>query len=258
MRKILLIWIGLLLLIGVPGYAEEKSGSGDKNDQESSVWLEDEPIADTSETEDGVSSAWVDPLEPINRAVFTFNDWFYFGFMKPVANVYGTIVPSRARICIRNTFQNVYVPVRLVNNALQGKFLNSGVEISRFLINTTVGIAGLFDPAKEYFHLNPSEEDLGQTLGAYGIGDRIYLCLPFLGPSTLRDSVGLGGDYLLSPISYLTMSDWRAGFGAWAGETVNSTSLLDNEYEKLKQDSFDFYVAIRDGYLQHRRHKVEE
>ncbi|OGR01836.1 MAG: hypothetical protein A2511_10885 [Deltaproteobacteria bacterium RIFOXYD12_FULL_50_9] len=259
-RNFLLIGILFFpLLAGVPGHAEESTeiGSGEAVVvQASSSWLEDDPVEVSTEAPDSKPSAWIDPLEPVNRALFTFNDRVYLWVVRPVVTTYSAIVPVKARICVRNAFQNLFVPIRLVNNVLQGKFVNSGVELGRFVINSTVGVAGLFDPAREYLNLLPSKEDFGQTLGVYGIGDRIYLFWPFLGPSTLRDTLGLGGDYFLNPLSCLAVADWHSALGAKSGEEVNRNSLSLGEYEKLKAESFDFYVAVRDGYLQLRQHEI--
>ncbi len=200
--------------------------------------------------------SWVDPIEPVNRAFFYINDKLYFWILKPAAIGYGFIVPRPVRIGVRNVFDNVTMPVRAVNNLLQGKVKNTGIELSRFAINTTIGLVGFFDPALDVFGLEPGEEDLGQTLGSYGIGDSVYIFWPLLGPSNIRDSIGLGGDYFLNPLSYLSFSDPLTGYGLKAVEVVNKRSLDSGEYEKLKKESFDPYVAVRDIYLQYRRNKV--
>ncbi|NNG46381.1 MAG: VacJ family lipoprotein [Deltaproteobacteria bacterium] len=197
-----------------------------------------------------------DPLEPLNRALFVFNDKAYFWVMKPVAQGYAAIVPEMARISVRNFFRNITMPIRFVNNLLQGKIRNSGVELLRFFVNTTAGIGGLFDPAKNDFSLEPRNEDLGQTLGKYGLGHGFYLVLPLLGPSSLRNTVGLAGDYFLDPVNYV--DDSKVVIGAKVLRAENEVSLRIGEYEDLTKSSIDPYVAVRDAYSQYREKKVRE
>ena len=198
-----------------------------------------------------------DPLEPLNRFFFQFNDKLYFWALKPVARGYGATVPEVIRNSIKRAFKNLLMPVRLVNNLLQGNLKGSGVELSRFLINSTVGVLGMADPAQEKFSLEPTDEDLGQTLGVYGIGNGIYLCWPFFGPSTLRDTAGFLGDSYLNPFAYLYMSDSKAGVATFTGRLVNDTSLIIGEYESFKESAFDAYLSQRDAYLQYRRNKIK-
>ncbi len=215
--------------------------------------LDDDDYLDES-AESGIS----DPLEPMNRTFFHFNDKLYFWVLKPVATGYKNVLAEDVRMCVRDFFNNLLAPVRIVNNLLQGKIENTGVESARFLINTTVGIGGLADPAKNEFGLTPKQEDFGQTLGTYGLGDGIYFCWPIFGPSSARDTVGLVGDAFLSPLTYLTASDTLAGVGAQSGEKVNKTSLTLGDYEDFKAAAIDPYIAIRDAYVQYRRHKVQD
>jgi len=200
--------------------------------------------------------AMADPLEPMNRFFFEFNDRLYFWVLKPVANGYSTVIAEDVRMSIRDFFNNLLAPVRIVNNLLQGKMENTATEIGRFVINSTLGVAGFGDPAKNEFGLERKEEDLGQTLGTYGAGEGFYICWPLLGPSSARDTVGLVGDSFLNPLSYLAASDLGAGAGAYGGREVNSTSLTLGDYEDFKEASFDPYLAVRDAYQQYRRNKI--
>ena len=195
-----------------------------------------------------------DPIESVNRAIFVFNDRLYFWLLKPVARGYGFIVPEFLRIGIRNAFENIAMPVRLVNNLLQGKVKGAGRELARFTINSTIGIAGLFDTAKDDWKIAASGEDLGQTLGTYGLGHGVYVVLPFFGPSSVRDAAGLGGDLFLHPFWYLV--DFRTGVEIRAGKAVNDTSLRIGEYEDIKAAAIDPYLAVRDGYIQYREGQV--
>jgi len=196
-----------------------------------------------------------DPLEPWNRAMFTVNDKLYFWVLKPVARGYSAIVPEWGRVRVSNMFQNITMPVRFVNNLLQLKIKAAGTEVLRFVFNTTAGVGGMFDVAKN-IDLKPQDEDLGQTLGVYGIGNGFYLVWPVLGPSSLRDTVGTVGDYFLDPVNYITPAADRIAIHAW--DTTNRTSLHIGDYEDLKESAIDPYVSFRNAYFQHRNSKIEE
>jgi phospholipid-binding lipoprotein MlaA len=196
-----------------------------------------------------------DPLEPLNRVIFKFNDKVYFYLLKPVAKTWSFIVPQEIRASLWSAFQNLLMPVRVVNDLFQGRIYESGIEVSRFVLNSTVGVAGLGDPAKYVFKLESSDEDFGQTIGAYGAGEGMYLYLPFFGPSNLRDTVGLVGDSFLDPLNYMT-SDWKGTAALHTGKRVNHTSLNIGEYEQFKEEAFDPYVAMREFYTKYRRKKI--
>jgi len=219
-------------------------------------------FTDEDEWQDNTIVHVADPLEPVNRVFFVFNDKLYFWLIKPVATGYAVVVPEAARECVSNFFYNLKMPVRLVNNLLQGKFSRSGDELSRFLVNSTVGVVGLWDPAKSWLDISASEEDLGQTLGKYGVGEGIYICWPFLGPSNIRDSLGTAGDYMLDPVSYLSLNGEKAtrewSMGVSGGRRVNSTSLRLGDYEAFKRASFDPYSAMRDAYIQKRSSAIKD
>ena len=204
--------------------------------------------------EEGVQVA--DPLSPFNRAMFHFNDKLYFWALKPISRGYKVVVPTPVRSGIKNFFHNLTMPIRMVSCLLQGKGREASAELSRFLINSTVGILGFGNPAKRWPELNPSEEDLGQTLGRYGIGNGFYIVWPFLGPSTLRDSVGMVGEWFLNPVSYVEPNERYLGVRAI--DTVNATSFRIGDYESLKEAAIDPYIALRNGYIQLRKRKVEE
>ena len=223
------------------------------------VLAAEDMFPDDFDFDNGQEAARVpDPLEPLNRVFFHFNDKLYFWVLKPVARGYSHVVAQDVRVCVRDFFHNIFAPVRIVNNLLQGKVKNSGIETARFVINSTLGIAGLADPAKDIFSLTVKDEDFGQTLGVYGFGDGIYICWPLLGPSNLRDSVGLVADSFLSPLAYLTAADPGAGIAVQAGREVNHTSLTMGDYEDFKEAAIDPYVSLRDAYRQHRRKKIQD
>lgn len=208
------------------------------------------------ETEPGASSEETvpDPLEPLNRAFFEFNDRLYFWVLKPVAIGYKTVVPEEPRVCVRNFFHNLAFPVRFVNNLFQGKFFGAFEETCGFLVNSTVGLGGLADIATA-IDLKRHEEDMGQTLAVYGSGPAFYINWPFLGPSTLRDTIGRVGDAFLDPVNYL---DWWYSGGARGVDTINETSLRIGDYESLKKAALDPYVALRDAFYQNRLSKIKE
>jgi phospholipid-binding lipoprotein MlaA len=140
---------------------------------------------------------------------------------------------------------------------LQAKGKAAAVEFSRFVVNTTIGVLGFGSPADKYPKLAPPDsEDLGQTLGNYGLGNGFYLVWPILGPSTLRDSIGRAGDFFLDPVSYVEPTE--ASIGIRAFDTVNNTSFHIGDYESLKKSAIDPYTALRDIYLQIRENKIKK
>ena len=197
-----------------------------------------------------------DPLSGLNRAVFELNDKMYFWVLKPIARGYKASIPTPVRQGIRNFFHNLGSPVRIVNCFLQGKMPDAASEMCRFVYDTSFGVLGFWDPAKDYPHLNPPEEDFGQTLGFFGIGNGIYLVLPFLGPSTLRDSVGLVGDYFVTPATYIDPA--ALAWSLKAEESVNDLSFRIGQYEELKDAAIEPYESFKDGYLQYRNKKINQ
>ncbi|MBU0987129.1 MAG: VacJ family lipoprotein [Proteobacteria bacterium] len=198
-----------------------------------------------------------DPLAPWNRAMYHLNDKLYFCVLKPLAVAYRELTPTFLRTGVKNFFHNILTPVRLVNCILQGKGHAAETEITRFVMNSTVGVLGLVNVADSHPRLtSPDEEDLGQTLGRYGIGNGFYIVWPLLGPSTLRDSVGMAGDFFLNPISYVDPSEAELGLKSF--EKVNNTSFQIGTYEAIKKAAIDPYLAIRDIYFQYRQKKVEK
>ncbi len=216
-----------------------------------------EPPEEETGAEETGAKEIPDPLEPINRAFFKFNDKLYFWFLKPVATGYKAIVPEDARIGARNFFLNLSNSVRLVNCLLQGKFKGAGNEGFRFLLNSTFGLVGFLDRAKRDFNVGKEDRDFGQTLGAWGMGPSFYLNWPILGPSNLRDTFGFVGDLALDPRTYVFNAPWNYVFGAGKPmEAINNTSFRIGEYEDLKKAALDPYVAVRDAYFQSRQHKI--
>jgi phospholipid-binding lipoprotein MlaA len=198
-----------------------------------------------------------DPLEPLNRVFFHFNDKLYFWFLKPISTGYGKVVPEVLRVSIRNFFENLSMPIRAVNCILQGNIKGFGTELSCFVVNSTLGVAGFGNPAKQIFGIDMRDEDLGQTFGFYGLGPAFYINWPVLGPSSVRDTIGLVGDSFLSPMYYaVDATKYKIAIKGY--EMVNSTSLKIGHPESLKKAALDPYISLRDAYHQHRQHKIKE
>ena len=196
-----------------------------------------------------------DPLEPLNRAVFKFNDVVLEHVARPAYKGYAAVTPEPVRTGIKNFFHNLSFPVRFVNNLLQGKGKAAGVEMSRFILNTTAGLGGIFDVAKDKKPIVPVEdEDFGQTLGVWGAGEGMYIVWPLIGPSTVRDSAGRVGDYFLEPLTYV--QPWEVALGANALKTFNSLDDVLDLYDELKKTSVEPYSSVRDAYVQYRRAKI--
>lgn len=217
----------------------------------------DDEFEDEFDDEFGVGVIY-DPIEGFNRVVFRFNDKVYFWFLKPAARGYSAVVPEKGRVGVKRFFSNITSPVRIINSCLQLKFKRGSTELARFLINTTVGVLGFTDPANDRWGIRKYREDFGQTLGHHGAGPGFFINLPFLGPSSVRDAVGLVADLFLDPLSYLPPEETLAKIGVYAYRTVNSTSLNITLYEDLKKDALDPYTFIRDAYHQYRENLVRE
>ncbi len=227
-----------------PGKAVKDEYADDQN-----INYDDEPFA-----EEKVTIA--DPIEPVNRISYQFNDKLYYWAVKPVAQVYKVIVPEPARISVKNFYFNAKFPIRFVNCLLQADFSGAGSEFGRFTINTIWGIGGLLDPASgAEINLARQDTDFGQTLGLYGVGHGFYIVWPVLGPSSPRDSVDIAGEYFLDPLSYF--GPWYTGIGIKPFKIINNASLIIGEYESLQGAAIDPYVAMRDAYIQYRMKQVK-
>jgi phospholipid-binding lipoprotein MlaA len=238
-----------------PGEGEPSESAEDwemAEEQESEPLLEDEEFWEDEEEEVRIA----DPLALWNRGMFYFNDKFYFWVAKPVARGYSFVVPEPVRESVANFFVNVAAPVRVVNNILQAKFKRAASEVGRFGVNTTLGIAGLFDVAGDQLGVEMHEEDLGQTLGHYGLGHGIYIVWPIIGPSSVRDTVGFVGDIFLDPVHYIERRRDAIAISAYG--SMNDLSLRIGDYEALKEAAIDPYIALRNVYIQRRKNQVEE
>ncbi len=197
-----------------------------------------------------------DPLESLNRVFFIFNDRLYFWVLKPASTAYAAVLPEDIRLVVGNFFNNLAAPIRFINNILQGEIEEAGVVLGRFLINSTMGVFGLGDVAYREFSLEPRDADFGQTLGKWGIGGGIYLCVPFLGPLNVRDGVGFVADAYMHPVPYITDDATEDAVYLMVGR-LNALSVSPPVYEELKRSALDPYVAARQAYYEYRNSIIE-
>lgn len=249
---LLLLAAVLLSVAPVPAAAQDSStvsaGPASGVHRDWSMLAEDEQELDV----------W-DPLEPINRGVFWFNDKLYFYMLKPVASGYRAVTPEPVRQSTDNFFHNLAAPVRILNSLLQFKIVNALDELTMFFTNSTLGGAGLFNLFEDAPR-QPAPEDFGQTLGYYGTPSGFYLVLPVLGATNTRDAVGLVADSLAEPIPspYYVKLKAAEVAGLQGFDTVNRIALDKDTYEAIKRDSLDPYLFVRNAYMQQRQAKVDK
>lgn len=194
-----------------------------------------------------------DPLEPLNRTIFSLNELLDMMFLEPASIIYGGIVPEVGRTGVRNFLDYLKSPVILANDLLQGETDRAGVTFGRFMINTFFGL-GLFDLASDFGYPKHSE-DFGQTLAVWGVGAGPYLVLPLFGPSGVRDATGLGVDtFVLNPVR--TVTDTGEQIGLMGTNAVDTRYRLTPEINDLRANSLDRYATVRTVYLQHRAAEI--
>jgi len=198
-----------------------------------------------------------DPWESFNAPVFQFNYDVDRYLLKPVARGYNKVVPPDVQGSLANAFNNMGFMSRLLNSVFQGKYGRAGIETKRFLINTTIGVAGLFDVAKYVFETEaPPSEDTGQTLAIYGMESGPFLILPFLPPLTVRDAVGYAGDIAMNPFNYFI--PFFPNFGTNVEKTVNDRSINLETFDGVEESTVDLYGAVRSGYFDRRAKDLSE
>ncbi len=254
-----LVGLSLPLLTGCATISHEKpnpaaSATGNDNRDGKSVKPSDDDLDEYSNT---VSIA--DPLEPLNRGVFWVNHQFYRYILRPLSNTYDAVLPHPVRTGVYNIFDNVQFPVRLVNDALQLNCKRAGQETEKFLVNTVAGVGGIVRVSDRFPALvDVPAADTGQTFAKWGIGHGIYIVLPVLGPRSLRDTVGLAGDYALSPVTWISFGI-IGGIGSvtsLAISTPDSARTLHGKldtYEAITRNTLDRYLAVRTAYIQNRK-----
>jgi phospholipid-binding lipoprotein MlaA len=194
-----------------------------------------------------------DPLEPINRGIYSFNNTFDHYLFKPIAKGYDAVVPSPIKTGVSNVFQNLADAQSLVSDALQLKGQKFGDDLGRVMLNTTFGIGGLFDLATP-MGIERGNEDIGQTLGYWGLGSGPYLVVPFLGPSSLRDAVGRYGDSQINPLTFVSSVPVRNSLTGLS--VVDARVGLFPAEELMNQAALDRYTFLRSAYLQRRQSLV--
>lgn len=194
-----------------------------------------------------------DPLEGFNRAMYSFNEGLDKALIKPLAKGYKAIMPAPVDRGITNIFNNLDDVISAANNLLQFKFRHAASDMGRIVVNTTIGIGGFFDVATN-MDMPRHDEDLGQTLGVWGFEPGAFIVLPVLGPTTVRDGIGMVGDWYVDPITYIEDDTTR-----WA---VRGLDVIDKRADRLSasrvldQAALDPYAFMRDAYLQRRRNQV--
>jgi phospholipid-binding lipoprotein MlaA len=197
----------------------------------------------------------IDPYERYNRAVFRFNERVDQAFLEPTARAYRTVLPPFVRTGVGNVFSNIGDVRNALNNALQGKLATAYSDFGRVVINSTVGMLGLFDIASAA-GVEKHQEDFGQTLGVWGLSDGPFIMLPFLGPSSGRDVMGLAVDYATDPLLYVDPT--RTRYGLIATRFVDRRADLLDASTIVHRTALDLYLFVRDGYLQRRRNLVHD
>lgn len=252
--RMFVLWMSFFALISFlyekPGLSETLSASDELAGEYNEIGFDDM----------GVEYAIVkDPMEPYNRKIFNFNDKVYYYVIKPSNKGYNTVVPEPVRISVKKLFRNILMPGRFLNCLFQLKFQGAGIELARFIVNSSVGIAGIFDPAKAWLNLREQDEDFGQTLAKYKMKNGSFITWPFIGPSTVRDSIGFVGDIAMNPLTIVSL--FVTPFASLGNpyDTFNDFSIDEGKlYESVIEASIDPYIAIQDAYIQNRNKKIEE
>jgi phospholipid-binding lipoprotein MlaA len=234
----------------------------------------DEPLDPFARADEGAGEEY-DPWEPMNANIFEFNLKLDRYVLKHVAKGYNFVMPDLVQVGVSNIFSNLRFAPRFLNNVFQGKVKGAGIEVGRFLINSTAGLAGFFDLARKVDLVTP-EEDFGQTLGFYGVKPGPYLVLPFLPPFTVRDFVGFVGDVFLNPINWLVapiievnnvpsviarhhrLTASLIQTGSRVGEVINERSRNLEKFQGVEEATLDLYTAVRNAYLQKRAQAIRE
>jgi phospholipid-binding lipoprotein MlaA len=202
-------------------------------------------------TDSGTDSGEIsDPWEPMNRIFFSFNETIDLVLLRPIAIGYDFIMPGPVKTSVRRFFLNLDAPVILANDLLQGDLRDAGVTVSRFGINSTIGVLGLFDPAAS-FGLDRHHADFGQTLHSYNVGAGPYLVLPLLGPASTRGGVGKVVDIFFQPLTYILTTGQNLALTATRA-VVKREELLE-PLDELRENSIDYYTGLKAAYWQTRQ-----
>jgi phospholipid-binding lipoprotein MlaA len=267
-RVLLVLGFGLPTLSVSAAYAQEVEAVARSNRApetvSTSAMRENQPLGENQvyamaaaeSATPGEDFEW-DPWEPFNERMFWFNREILDRFvLKPAATAWDFVLPNQVQKGVHNVFDNLAVVRRVVNNALQLKLVGAAKEAARFTINSTIGVVGFFDVAKEGFGIEQSDQDMGLTLGVWGVGPGPFLVLPFLPPLTVRDGVGFLVDTAMTP--YIYFIPWYASLGGAVTNVVNERSLNLDRYERVEEATVDLYAAVRSAYLQRRAAAIRQ
>jgi len=250
-RLVLLLAFAILsvLFISLVGCSGQRDASRLRDAQEREALASDQPSP--SEEMD------YDPWESFNDKTFYFNFNLADHYaIKPAAKVWAKTFPQQVRQSLANAFYNLAMPRRFVNKVLQGRLPSAGIELTRFVVNTTVGFAGFFDPASR-LGLEKTDADSGETFALYGAKPGPYLVLPLLPPLDVRDAFGFAADSFMDPLSWF-ITPIGADFGRAAAQRINERADNMKLYDDVEDTSLDLYAAVRNGYLQRRRKAIQD
>lgn len=209
--------------------------------------------------EDAHYSSIPDPWEPMNRVVFTFNDVLNRTLLDPITFVYKELTPNIMQTGVRNAVSNLWTPLYAINNLLQGKVEEAGINIASFILNTLFGFFGIYDVASDV-GLENNKEDFGQTLGVWGMHSGPYLVLPIIGPSSFRDTVGLGVDFFTEPTAMVIKNNWHGDYNYTRDGAALLSAKADTfqTIEDLRETSVDWYATMRSLYAQSRYSQIHD
>jgi phospholipid-binding lipoprotein MlaA len=217
------------------------------------------PIRDVDDETEAASPPVNDPFIKINRLIFSFNDSLYRVAIRPASKGYETVVPRPVRRGFENFFDNIRFPVRFTGALLQAKVARATREVGRFVVNSVLGVGGVFHISDRFAALEAEPtEDIGQVFGYWGIGPGPYLVLPILGPSDARDLVGRLGDGVLTPTwwRFDHYRRWQTRLAVQSTDAIQSTPGILRSYDAFKVNAIDPYLGVRNAYLTHRASEI--
>ena len=245
---------------GAPrGLGEDKPSGELEGDNDENIQILDETIVeDVFEDPFAIESEPVhDPWEPFNSRMFSLNYNIDRYALKPAARVYSSVIAPDLQDSLANAFDNLGFASRFLNSIFQGRIDRAETEMLRFLLNSTLGVGGLFDVAKYMFDIEaPPAEDTAQTLATYGVASGPYMVLPLLPPMTVRDAVGFAGDIFMNPVNYFI--PFAPNLVLNAGGRVNDRAVNLETFEGLEESTVDLYGAVRSGYMGRRAKAMQE
>ncbi|MBL6938420.1 MAG: VacJ family lipoprotein [Alphaproteobacteria bacterium] len=198
-----------------------------------------------------------DPFEATNRETLKLNGRIDRFLLTPIDNLYHGALPRGGSQIVHNVVHNVSSPTTLANDLLQGEMKRAAETFARLVINSTFGLGGMFDPAASHFHIPPHDEDFGETLGVWGVGEGPYLVVPVLGPLPPRDAFGMAADVALNPVNYIHFNGhawWEAG--RYTAQLIDAHSRTYEDVRDIERSSIDNYAALRSMYRQKRNNEI--